>query len=156
MNIDMQYLHSNQRITGGKIVNTPIDMSGNHTIINVPLPTQSTDVATKEYVDNATSNLATAVNIPLLGISPIMISNQKTGNFYIKITPASNLSGAPMLTSFIAKNDAQDNEFAQVDLINLLGKASSERLLFTWESNSNIYLSKSDVNYDGNYLVSFF
>ncbi len=146
----MQYLHSNQRITGGKVVDSEIDGC---TITNLPNPIQPTDAVNKQYVDGISSSLS-AILVPLIGTDDSLLSNQKTGNWYIKVNHATFMSGAPMLTSFIAKNDALDTEFAQVDLINLHGKVTGESIIFKWESNSNLYISKTGNNYDGTYSVT--
>ena len=146
----MQYLHSNQRITGGKIVESEIDGCS---ITNLPNPIQPTDAVNKQYVDGLSSSLS-AIMVPLIGTDDSLLSNQKTGNWYIKVNHSTFMSGAPMLTSFIAKNDALDTEFAQVDLISLHGKVTGESIIFKWESNSNLYISKTGTNYDGTYSVT--
>lgn len=146
----MQYLHSNQRITGGKIVDSEIDGCS---ITNLSNPVQPTDAVNKQYVDGISSSLS-AILVPLIGTADTLLSNQKTGNWYIKVQHSTLLSGAPMITSFIAKNDALDTEFAQVDLISLHGKTTGEGIILKWESNSNLYISKTGSNYDGTYSVT--
>ncbi len=107
------------------------------------------------FVDNF-ENKNIISTVALSGTSSIIIPDffyyDKKSCFF-KIVPSNASSGAPHAIFFISKN--ANTKTGNITRISAPGLISSTNLNLTWNSNSLLSLSKSNGNYNENYIITF-
>lgn len=138
--------------TDGIIKSSSIDMlstAGNFQFIsNVQSPLLPNDAAIKSYVDALGININA---ITLLGTQGTTITNS-IGSFVI--TVSNQVLNGPCATFHVSKNSSTINgNIVRVSGTPGLSSPKTCLLDMTWLANSSLQLFKTDINFDGSYLV---
>jgi len=141
----------NNIITNSIINTSSLDMlssSGQYQrITNVATPILPNDAVIKSYVDQLNIVIS---DITLTGTSHTQISNDYTGSFVVTITNL--VTNGPSGIFNITKNNI--NVCGMIARVVACPGADIETILdMTWPANSPPMLFKTNVNYDGSYMV---
>lgn len=157
------FFEGNAYIDGGKVEDTQIvsseirlssiDMNlQNITSVKDPINTQ--DAATKKYVDQTVNALGVFIKeLVLTGTNYTLISNTYLKGSY-SITVNSSTNG-PSATFFLSKGRSGQHPHIVRHTCSP-GETTRELLELTWAPNSGIFIRKTGVNHNGNYIVKLF
>lgn len=124
---------------------------GGAKITNVALPTNPSDVATKNYVDISTGNVSSIIQVTLTGTNYSLITSSLSG--VVSLSIKNSVSGGPSAIFNISKNE-QLVIGNPTRISSSAGLNTYERLKIRWLANSGLELQKTGNNYDGIYNVS--
>lgn len=107
------------------------------------------------FVDNFEStNLQTTIS--LSGTSSVIIPNfyyYDKKSCFLKVTPVNASSQGPSAVYFVSKN--LNTRTGNITRVSQPGVVSGTQLNLTWAANSLLSISKSNINYSEDYLVTF-
>lgn len=138
--------------TAGIIKSSSIDMlntAGNYmNIINTAAPINNNDVAIKQTVTDLGININA---VTLLATQGTLITNS-IGSFVI--TVSNQVSNGPCATFHVSKNAITVcGHIVRISAVPGLSFAKTCLLDMKWPANSPLELFKTDINFDGSYLV---
>lgn len=167
MSIPISLMRGNFYIDcGGKMNNSTITNSniymrndgsgiltmGGAKITNVALPTNPSDVATKNYVDTFLGGgSGSIIQVTLTGTSYSVVSPVLSGTVTLNVK--NSISGGPSAIFNICKNE-QLLIGNPTRTCSCAGLNTYERLQIRWLANSGIELRKTGVNYNGIYNIT--
>ncbi|RKO94849.1 hypothetical protein BDK51DRAFT_34355 [Blyttiomyces helicus] len=120
----------------------------------IPPPKMPDDSATKSYVDFAirehSQEKTGGIMIYLTGSDFVNVANIRPGSYMITVS-AVNIHGAPTFTFAVSKSSPS----CPGNVFRITGSngAMGEQLEMTWPENKMLLLRKTDLTYEGNYLV---
>lgn len=147
-----------------KIRKTLLTCDGRYTVnfniknqVMIEYPISSTDIVTKQYVDDKLKNgldiKGNGILIILMGTLPVSVYPLVAGSYVITINGIDQI-GMPTATVSLSKScQTQSPDIAYIT--QSLGIGTGERLIVTWGPDEPIKISKNGNFYNGKYRINF-
>ena len=148
------YFKSNSYLDGSKIKNvdittSTIDMDGSP-ITSVADPTNPQDAATKAYVDNVGEVLI----ITLTATSYTTVTSKLKGSSYLIVEAI--IADGPCATFFLSKSKSTKHAHITRHTSAPGDSVNKEQLDVQWLPGGGIQLKKTNINFDGTYIVKLY
>ena len=143
-----QIISCNSQIINSSITTSSIDMNS-QVITSIGTPVNPNDSVPKNYIDN----LIAIKIITLSGTNYTTILPNLSGDLTISIV--SLVTNGPCGKFFICKADQNNNTAHSIRVNSSSGTTTLEKLQIRWLANTGIQLSKTGINYDGQYRIKY-